>query len=141
VDTTKATGLSTVTHTVSASPGEDTVSATSTPALSGSPVAFRTLVTNAPATATDSVLNDFFKPDTITIAAGGTITWKWNSGAITHNVTFEDSATLGTGSGNHSGTFSYVKTLTSVPPGTYRFECTIHGTGYTAGMVGVIIVQ
>ena len=139
-DTTKS-GLSTITHTLGSSPGKDTVTATANPSLSGSPVTFATTITSAPASATDSVLNDLFKPDTITIASGGTITWKWNSGGIGHNVTFENTGVLGTGSVTQSGTATFVKTLTGVAPGTYRFECTIHGSGYTTGMVGVIIVQ
>jgi len=141
VDTTNALGLATVSHTLGSTDGPDSVTATSTPALSGSPVSFATTITSAPATATDSVLNDVFKPDTITIASGGTITWKWNSGGIGHNVTFENTGVLGSGSATQSGTPTFAKTLTGVAPGTYRFECTIHGSGYTVGMVGVIIVQ
>jgi plastocyanin len=141
VDTTNAIGVAAVSHTLSDSTRPDTVTATSTPALTGSPVKFGTTIATAPLTATDSVLNDVFVPDTIRIASGGTITWKWNSGAISHNVTFENSAVLGSPSATQSGTPTFSRTLTSVAPGTYRFECTIHGVTYTSGMVGVIIVQ
>ena len=140
VDTTKL-GVSTITHMLGPSVGQDTVTATANPTLTGSPVVFASTISTAPIAATDSVLNDFFKPDTIVIASGGTITWKWNSGGIGHNVTFENTGALGTGSATQSGTTTFVKTFTSVTPGTYRFECTIHGSGFTTGMVGVIIVQ
>ena len=140
VDTTKF-GLSSITHMLGGSVGQDTVTATANPTLTGSPVVFGSTITSAPLTATDTVVSDMFIPTNVTIASGGTITWQWNSGAISHNVTFEDTGTLGTGSGNKSGTMTFSKTLTSVAPGVYRFRCTIHSTDFATGMVGTITVQ
>jgi plastocyanin len=117
------------------------VTATSTPALSGSPVSFATTIVTAPLAFADTVgdLGDAFNPPTFNIGTGGTITWVWNSGGITHNVTFEEAA-LGSGSGNkNSGTF--LKDLTGIAPGTYHFRCTIHSTNFSTGMVGSFTVQ
>jgi len=139
VDTTNAQGIATTMHTLSDSTRPYTVTATSTPALSGSPVAFGTTIATAPLTASVSVTNDQFTAADVTIAVGGTVTWTWSSGGVTHNVTFEDSGTLGSGSGNKSsGTFA--KTF-NVSAGTYRYECTIHGSGFNVGMVGTVTVQ
>ena len=139
VDTTNATGVATVSHTLVDTVGPDSVTATSTPALSGSPVKFATTVTAAPLAFTDTVISDQFIPANIDIAQGGTITWTWNAGGITHNVTFQDSGTLGAGSGNKTtGTFAL---QFNVAPGVYKFECTIHGVSYTSGMVGTITVH
>ncbi len=138
VDTTNAQGVAATTHTLSDSTRPDSVTATSTPALTGSPVKFATTITTAPMAFTDTVITSDFVPANITIAQGGTITWTWNAGGVTHNVTFED-AGLGAGSGNKS-TGTFAKMIT-VAPGVYRFECTIHGIGYTTGMVGTITVQ
>ena len=140
VDTTKS-GLSTITHMLGGSVGQDTVTATANPALAGSPVVFGSTITTAPASASDTVGSggDVFSPTNVVIASGGTITWVWNSGGITHNVTFQETA-LSTGSGNKtSGTF--FKTLTGIAPGTYHFRCTIHSTDFSTGMVGTITVQ
>lgn len=141
VDTTNALGLATVSHTLGGSDGPDSVTATSTPALSGSPVKFATTIVTAPLAFADTVgdLGDAFNPASFTIASGGTITWVWNSGGITHNVTFQEAA-LGAGSGNmNSGSFP--KTLTGIAPGTYHFRCTIHSTNFSTGMVGTFTVQ
>ncbi len=140
VDTTKS-GLSTITHMLGGSLGQDTVTATASPALAGSPVVFGSTITTAPLSASDTVGSggDVFSPTNVVIASGGTITWVWNSGGITHNVTFQEAA-LSTGSGNKtSGTFS--KTLSAIPAGTYHFRCTIHSTDFATGMVGTITVQ
>lgn len=140
VDTTKL-GLSTITHMLGSSVGQDTVTATASPSLTGSPVIFATTIATAPLSAADTVgaTGDAFTPMNVVIASGGTITWVWNSGGITHNVTFEEAA-LSTGSGNKSsGTFQ--KTLTGIAPGLYHFRCTIHSTDFSTGMVGTITVQ
>lgn len=81
-----------------------------------------------------SVVNNAFSPATVHPDSTGMVTWTWNSGGVTHNVTFEDAIT---GSGNKtSGTFSQ----TFANPGTYRFRCTIHSSNFTSGMHGVVVV-
>jgi plastocyanin len=88
--------------------------------------------------------NNFFRSDrngsvnvaVDTIVAGGEVTWKWvSTGSVPHNVqsvgmpSFASSA-LETGDGS-----SYELTFTA--PGTYRYNCAIHGDL----MSGVVVVQ
>src|SRR5258708_28810889 len=91
VDTTKA-GLSTITHMLGGSLGQDTVTATASPALAGSPVVFGSTITTAPLSASDTVGSggDVFSPTNVVIASGGTITWVWNSRGITPTVTSQE---------------------------------------------------
>ena len=71
-----------------------------------------------------------------TVAAGQTVTWTWtNTGSTPHSVRsqgspgFPSSATL-TGNGM---TFSQ----TFDTPGTYRYDCAVHGSA----MSGIVVVQ
>lgn len=74
--------------------------------------------------------NNFFTPGTRTVPTGTTVTWIWNAGSSTHNVTFTD----GPASANQtSGEF----TRTFTVAGIYPYECTIHGTG----MTGTVVVE
>ena len=98
----------------------------------------------APSAVTITVGNIFFRSDrngsvnsaVDTIAAGGKITWKWvSTGSVPHTVqslgapSFTSSA-LETGDGS-----SYELTFTA--PGTYRYNCAVHGNQ----MTGVVVVQ
>ena len=100
----------------------------------GGPVATAVAVT---------VGNDFFRSDrngsvntaVDTIAAGGTVTWRWgNTGSVPHSVesistpSFASSA-IQSGSGS-----TYQQTFTT--PGTYRYNCAVHGSL----MTGVVVV-
>ena len=59
-----------------------------------------------------------------TVAVGGKVVWNWASGSVPHNVAsigtpiFRSSDVI-TGYGNYSATFT--------TPGTYRYNCAIHG--------------
>jgi plastocyanin len=75
------------------------------------------------------VVDNRFRPPTVTIAAGGTVTWTWGGAAI-HDVTV---AGVGASPLQTSGTFS----LTFATPGTYGYECTIHAS---VGMRGQVVV-
>lgn len=92
---------------------------------------------------TVTVGNDFFRSDRNgtantaidTIPAGGTVTWKWvNTASVPHSVesvpapSFASSA-VQTGSGS-----TYQQTFTT--PGTYRYNCAVHGDL----MTGVVVV-
>jgi plastocyanin len=97
-----------------------------------------------PLTAAVTVGNDFFKsghngtvnPAVDTVAVGGSVTWTWtNTSSTPHSIqslgspSFTSSATL-TGAGSkHQVTFS--------TPGTYRYDCAVHGTA----MSGTIVVR
>jgi hypothetical protein len=77
-----------------------------------------------------------FTPDTVSIAAGGTVAWVWTGGWC--DVVFQDDPTTPTSSagmdrGRHFRTFSQ--------PGTYPFRCTHHSSSFTQGaMTGVVVV-
>ena len=68
-----------------------------------------------------------FTPASVTVKAGGTVTWK-NTSTISHNVTADDfvSKTLDPGA-----TYKH----TYAKPGTHPFMCTFH-----AGMKGTVVV-
>lgn len=83
--------------------------------------------------------NNSFSPSNLGIQAGQKVTWKWGAcssdgyaGCVTHNVTFDDGSNEASptqGTGEYSRTFN--------TPGTYKYHCTIHGTG----MSGQVVVQ
>jgi plastocyanin len=72
-------------------------------------------------------------PAVDTIPAGGTVTWTW-TGTLPHSVqsigasSFASSA-VRTGSGNYAVTFAV--------PGTYQYDCSVHGQS----MSGRIVVR
>ena len=72
-------------------------------------------------------------PAVDTIPVGGTVTWTW-TGSLPHGVqslgsTSFTSSGIKTGSGTHAVTFT--------APGTYQYDCAVHGTA----MRGTIVVQ
>jgi plastocyanin len=72
-------------------------------------------------------------PAVDTIPVGGSVTWTW-TGSLPHGVqsvgssSFSSSA-IKTGSGTYAVQFT--------APGTYQYDCAVHGTA----MTGTIIVQ
>jgi plastocyanin len=85
-----------------------------------------------PSTATVTTVNVSFSPATVTIAAGGSVTWQI-SGA-THNVTFAGAAPTG---GNVPDTDSGGSaSRTFATAGSYDYRCTRHD-----GMTGRVVVQ
>ena len=83
--------------------------------------------------------NNSFSPSNLGVQAGQTVTWKWGactsdgySGCVTHNVTFDDGSNAASPT---QGTGEYTRTFSA--PGTYKYHCTIHGSG----MSGQIVVQ
>jgi plastocyanin len=98
----------------------------------------------APSTAAVTVGNIFFKSGhngsangaVDTVAVGGTVTWTWtNTGSVPHSIESLSSAgftssDIQTGDGaTHQATFS--------TPGTYRYDCAVHGSA----MTGTIVVR
>jgi len=71
-----------------------------------------------------------FKPDTITITAGGTVTWT-NGDNDPHTVTFDDSSVGSSGNLNKGATFS----ATFPSAGTFTYKCRIH-----PAMKGTVVV-
>lgn len=73
-----------------------------------------------------AVQDNYFDAQSISVPAGTTVTWTWQ-GNNDHNVVGDGfESTVQT-----EGTFSY----TFDEPGTYRYECTLHG-----GMTVEVIV-
>jgi len=83
-----------------------------------------------PTTATVNIKDMQFSPTSVTIAAGGTVTWT-NNDSMTHTVT-------STGSAFNSGNLATGKTysFTFSTKGTYPYTCTIHPS-----MTGTVIVN
>ena len=97
-----------------------------------------------PPTAAVSVGNDVFasghngsaNPAVDTIAAGGTVTWTWtNTGGVQHSIRslgltiFRNSVVKSGDGSTYQARF--------VRPGTYEYDCAIHG----AAMTGTIVVR
>jgi plastocyanin len=84
-----------------------------------------------PTTATVTATTDrTFSPRTVTIAAGGTVTWQFTS---THNVTFSGSGPTG-GNIPNTSTGSVSRQFTAA--GSFGYECSLH-----SGMTGTVVVQ
>jgi plastocyanin len=85
-----------------------------------------------------------FSPEEIEVPADGTVAWVWEPcwsygwyECPDHDVTFEDDPTEPASSparqsGSHLRSFG--------EPGVYRYRCTVHSAGFTAGEVGVVRV-
>ena len=79
---------------------------------------------------TVAVGNNRFDPATLTVPVNSTVTWRWNSGGVEHNVTFQAAPS----SGNQSSG-SFARTFQTA--GTYAYVCTIHGAQVMSGVVNV----
>jgi plastocyanin len=96
------------------------------------PTAAKATVTAPPiAAANVSVQDNTFKPGTIQVKAGDTITWT-NHGAVAHTVTATDGASFDSGTLEPGKTFSFAPDKA----GTIHYVCTFH-----AGMQGTIEVR
>ena len=97
-----------------------------------------------PATATVATVGQSFSPDSVTIAAGGTVTWNIDG---FHNVHFVNATPFpgdSARSGNPGSSTSVTGTFST--PGTYLYYCEPHGTGSTnppsvSGMSGKVVVE
>ena len=79
---------------------------------------------------TVSVTNNQFTPSTIDVPVNSTVTWQWNSGGVTHNVTFQDGTTS-----NNRSSGSFARTFQTA--GAFPYLCTIHGAQGMTGTVNV----
>jgi hypothetical protein len=68
-----------------------------------------------------------------TIAAGGTVAWSW-TGSLPHSVQSVGSPSFAS-SGTMTGSGTYAVTFTA--PGTYQYDCAVHGQS----MTGTIVVR
>ncbi len=137
-------GISAATVTLGGTAGPITITAAANDltgaALSGSPVTFSATATEQPPPSTNanvSVTNNQFTPASLTISAGTTVVWTWNSTAQNHNVA--PAASQPTRSGNPvNGPATYQFKFDT--PGTYVYFCEVHGSAL-GGMRGTITVQ
>ena len=136
-NTTGATGTASATRTLSGTAGAHTAKATAS-SIAGAPsVTFTTTAITAPTTAAVSLQNIAFNPDSVLIAAGGQVTWTWNDGTITHNVTFTSTTpTPPTNCPNAQGGNTCSRTFSAA--GTYSYRCTQPGHGAMTGKVVVV---
>ena len=97
---------------------------------SSSPAATATQEAAAPDASTVTVKAFNFKPDPLEVAAGTTVKWVNQDGAL-HDVTANDKSFKGDLE-EDGGTFEY----TFEKPGTYAYVCSLHN-----GMKGQVVVQ
>ncbi|MEA2125165.1 MAG: hypothetical protein QOI80_1947 [Solirubrobacteraceae bacterium] len=95
--------------------------AASTPAGGGS----------AEKSATATIKDFTFTPDTVTVAAGGTVSWT-NKDSANHNVVFDDKSVKGISNlrQDQSGKVTFAKA------GSFSYVC-----GYHPGMKGTVTVE
>lgn len=94
-----------------------------------------------PVPVTVEVRNNSYSPNSVTIANGSTVTWRWNSCTgdgygeevcTAHSVTFDDGGP--SAASREEGTFA--RTFSAA--GTYTYYCTSHGR---TAMSGRVVVQ
>jgi plastocyanin len=80
--------------------------------------------------------NDTQNPAIDTVAVGTTVTWTWtNTGSTPHSVRSEESPSFTSSETLTGDDMTYTFTFTS--PGTYQYDCAVHGDL----MTGRIVVQ
>jgi plastocyanin len=123
-----ATPTATAAPTTTATPPVTTVA----PTITTSPVVTTTLPPGSPppTTAAVMIMSNQFTPNTVTITAGGTVTWT-NHDAVPHTVTAAAAGGFDSGTLRQNGTFSN----TFASPGTYAYGCDFHPE-----MVATVIV-
>lgn len=136
--TTGGTGAAQTVVTLGGSAGAITIQAVST-GLTGSPLSYTATANTLPVQVTVQVTNNVFTPSSVTIAAGGTVTWHWPASATNpHNVSPD--GTEPTRSGNPvTGPNTYQYTFNT--PGVYQYFCEVHGAAGGIGMSGTVTVQ
>lgn len=133
VPVTSSSGIASTLVTLGDSGGPQTDTARA--ALTGSPVVFSSTATVPPMTGNVTVGPGIsFSPTSVTIAVGGTVTWTWASGSLSHSVQYltAPGALPANSVVQSSGTFQ----TTFTEAGTYTYDCSVHGTE----MKGTIIV-
>lgn len=78
--------------------------------------------------------DNFFTPDEVTVAVGGTVTWEIISGDARHDVVASDGSFRSNSPMNRGELFSY----TFVRPGEYPYVCSFHIVEH---MMGKIVVK
>src|SRR5205814_7529958 len=114
--TTNGSGIAAVTRTLGPSAGANSDTAKAI----GIAVAF---TDTAAARQSITVGDNFFNPESPSVAAGTFVVWTW-SGAASHNVTWDATPTsVQNSTTKATGTFTQRLTVA----GVYQYHCTIHG--------------
>ena len=83
-----------------------------------------------------SAHNGTANPASDTVAVGGTVTWTWtNNGGISHSIQSLGSTAFTSSPTKNANGQTYAVTFTA--PGTYQYDCAVHGTA----MTGTIVVR
>jgi plastocyanin len=134
---TDAAGISSVQVTLGPTEGPITITAAAE-GLTGSPQTYTATATAAgPSAASVNVVNNQFQPAALAVSAGTTVTWRWGTGAVSHNVTPAGTEPPGSGAPS-SAPDTYTYQFNN--PGIYTYYCTVHGSP-AEGMRGTITVQ
>jgi len=135
--TTDAGGIASVRLTLGTAAGNTRVTAASA-GVSGSPITFNAAAVIPGQFAQVDVVNNAFDPASTTIAAGGTVSFRWSAGSRGHNVMPVAPATRPSQPTLRDGPFTHEETFPTA--GTYRYFCSAHGTE-NSGMRGTVVVQ
>ena len=128
---TNSSGIASTIRTLGSTLGTQTDTASA--ALTGSPVVFVSTGDSVPALADVTVGPGIsFSPTSVTISNGGTVTWTWSGGP--HGVAWLTAPTTKPADSPTQSTGTYQVTFTT--PGTYTYDCTVHG----AAMTGTVVV-
>ena len=83
-----------------------------------------------------SAHNSTANPAVDTVAVGGTVTWTWtNNLGVSHSVQSQGSTAFASSPIMSGSGQTYAVTFTA--PGTYQYDCAVHGTA----MTGTIVVR
>ncbi len=80
--------------------------------------------------------NGSHNPAVDTVAVGGTVTWTWSANSAAyggHSVQSVGAQSFASSAVQSSGTYSFTFTT----PGTYQYDCAVHGTA----MTGTVVVR
>jgi len=86
----------------------------------------------APSTAKVVLKDIAFRKASVTIRRGGSVTWTWADGRVSHDVTSRGAKRFKSSTTKQTGTYRVRFNRT----GTYRYVCTIH-----PGMAGRVVVR
>jgi plastocyanin len=87
------------------------------------------------------VRNNSFNPESVSLLAGGMVTWTWIGQG--HTVTSVLNPSFAANTAVESAPFT-LGPIVFPAAGSFRYVCTVHGglaNGQTTGMRGVIVVQ
>ena len=83
-----------------------------------------------------SAHNGTANPAVDTVVVGGTVTWTWtNNGGISHSIQSLGSTAFTSSPTKSADGQTYAVTFPT--PGTYQYDCAVHGTA----MTGTIVVR